>query len=132
MGEKDDHDQLEPPKNIPEAIPRESSRKVDLKVEAAEGSHSDGTDFGDADTDRVDYSGGGGELRVRQEVPASLSFEIKSIRSLNAKCFFCKEMECDLVFLAKSAIPDMTRAYAAHSQCVFDHERLEALGSRSL
>lgn len=132
MPNKDDNDNLEPAEAIPEAIPHESSRKVVVQIEDEDDPHPDGDDIGDADTDRVDLSKAGGELLVRSKIPASLNFTLRNIRSMNAKCFFCKELDCDLVFMAKTLTPGKTRAYAVHSNCVFDHHQLQDLGSGGL
>jgi hypothetical protein len=130
MPNKDDNDNLEPDEAIPEAIPHETSREMVAGVKTEDGPYPDGDPIGEADTDRFDLTSSGGELLVREKTPTSIRFDLKSIRSLNAKCFFCKEEDCDLVFMAKSALPEKTRAYAVHTNCVFDHELLQDIGSQ--
>jgi hypothetical protein len=135
MSSKDEHDKLEPNRNgdaAPEHIAPETTSPTGISTDGkAEGDlHFDRGDPGAADTDRHEFrTGRDGELRICKD-PTSLSFGLTPIKSLNAKCFFCKELECDLVFMAKSRVPSRTRAYAVHSECVFDHEDLQALGSR--
>jgi hypothetical protein len=128
---KDKDDSLENTEAVPKEIPSESSSTVGLPIEGYEDTDLDRACVGEADTDRFDVSGGG-QLIVAPKLPTSLRFSLKNIRSLNAKCFFCKELECDLVFMAKSSLPAKTRAYAAHSDCVFDHEMLQDLPSGGL
>lgn len=116
---------------IPEEITSETAYSIRLpREESPEGVHPNGDDLGEADTDRHEFGDELGDgLQDPRAAPKSLSFELKEIASLNAKCFFCKDEGCDLVFLARSAIPGKTRGYAVHTDCVFDHEHLQAIGS---
>ena len=132
MTSKDDDDSLEHTEAIPEEIPHESSHTVAVRGRGTQSPDTDRTDFGDADTDRVDFIEGRGDLAPAGKVPAQLTFTLRNIRSLNAKCFFCKEQDCDQVFMVKSLVPGKTRAYAAHSTCVFDHLQLQDLPSGSI
>lgn len=131
--DKPKNDGLEQSKDrdaAPEADTSETAYSIILpKHEGSEGVHPDGDDFGEADTDRHELGDECTGIQAPRESPTSISFELKNIRSLNAKCFFCKADGCDQVFLSRSAIHGKTRGYAVHSDCVFDHERLEAIGS---
>lgn len=135
MSDKDKgkNDNLESAEAIPEHISCETSHKSIRQAKDSQGSHPDGDDFGEADTDRVDYSDGDtqdtGVLAIASEVPLVFSLRLHPISSTLNMCFFCGEMDCELTFVAKSPIRGKTTAYAAHTACVIDHERLQRLGS---
>jgi len=129
---KDKNDSLEDTEPTREEIPHKPLGTLAIGETGTQRSNPDGEDFGDADTDRFDIvEGHRGEIAVASKTPKQLTLNLRSIRSLNANCFFCKELECDQVFVAKSASPGKTRAYAVHSACVFDHEHLQDLPSGS-
>jgi hypothetical protein len=129
---EDNDDNLESTEAIPEEITHESTYSMDFRKKRASGDDPDGASIGDADANRVDVVEGRRLPSSPSEVTAQLVLTLRNIRSLNAKCFFCKKFECDQVFVAKSLIPGKTRAYAVHSICVFDHSQLQDLPSESL
>ena len=132
MGDEDNDDNLEQAEAIPKEIPHESSYSMAIRKKRVPSEDSDRAEFGDADTERIDFVQGVGTLAVASKVPTQLIFTLRNIKSLNARCFFCKELECDQVFMSKSLAPGKTRAYAAHSACVFDHLQLQDLPSGGL
>lgn len=125
---KDKNDIVEDTEAVPEEIPHESSRTMAAREEGTEDTDPYRACPGEADTDRFDVTHDG-ELIVASKLPSSLRFTLRNILSMNAKCFFCKEEECELVFMAKTPVPEKTRAYAVHARCVFDHEHLQDLPS---
>jgi hypothetical protein len=130
---EDDDDILEHPEPTRKEISLEPIGTLAIGEQGAQGPNSDGASVGEADTDRFDIvEGRRGDLAIASKAPKQLILNLRAIRSLNAKCFFCKELECDQVFVAKSASPGKTRAYAVHSTCVFDHAQLQDLPSESL
>lgn len=130
---EDKDDILEHTESTREERHLKPSGSLAIREQGAHGSDSDRAGLGDADTDRFDIvEGRRGDPVISTKAPEQLTLNLRSIQSLNAKCFFCKELECDQVFVAKSASPGKTRAYAVHSTCVFDHEHLQDLPSGNL
>jgi hypothetical protein len=127
-------DRLEPTRDreaVPEPIVAETTYASPVPPEAQEADvHPDGDDVERADTDR-DIAGAqrAGELLPTREVPTSIVFQLRPIRSTSAKCFFCGELDCDQVFVSKVKPAHKIEAYAVHDQCVFDHVELQALAS---
>lgn len=119
-----------------DAVPTHITRTkapTEYSVDLADVGDDDDDEFANADTDTMTLSGPGGELLApSKSSPMAVSFRLLKIASTFAPCLFCGEVACDMTFVAKSHVPTKTKAYAVHSECVFDHEELQALGSGGL
>lgn len=132
-GEKGSNDKLESnrqPEAIPEYIDSEETSPLGIQTKAvAGGLHHHGYEFEEADTDRFDITIDG-QLVTPSPDPTSITFELHNISSEGAMCFFCKGVRCDQVFMARSVAYEKTKAYGVHTQCVLDHDAMQALAKQ--